>query len=149
MKSFIQTRYVLDLSRQFHRQLSEFYGQLADRAERQRVKLLLAYLSRHEDYLRTCLEGYEERVPRATLDTWLQYVPDEPPLGDLATLTVEPAMTVKDVTEIALRLDDGLIGFYRALADEAASSEVRDLFDNLLEMERHEQMALRREDYTV
>ena len=49
--AFETTKDVLDHARDFHRQLSDHYAQLRDKAERERVKMLLDYLSRHEKHL--------------------------------------------------------------------------------------------------
>ena len=149
MKTFRQTRDVLRLSTQFHQQLSDLYGRLSHVADKQRVKLLLDYLSRHEQALTSCLDGYEARIPRATLDTWLQYMPNDQPLGDVDLSSLGPDMTVREVTELAFDFDDALMSFYRNLARESESADVRVLFESLLQLEEHEQIALRRENFAV
>ena len=72
MKRFKQTKDVLDYARTFHRQLSEYYDSLSKLAEKQRVKMLLDYLSRHEKHLDEILADYEEDASKKVMNTWLK-----------------------------------------------------------------------------
>ncbi len=60
--SFENFKDILDHARAFHRQLSSYYKKLGDKAERERVKMLLDYMSRHEAHLDESLKQYEEEV---------------------------------------------------------------------------------------
>jgi rubrerythrin len=51
-------------------------------------------------------------------------------------------MTIADVTRIGLALDDRLIEVYRESAENASIPEVREVFENLLEMEEEEKHTL-------
>ena len=145
MESFKQVREIFDLSRGFHQRLSEYYGRLASQAERQRAKMLLDYLSRHEANLQSCLERYEAEASNRILGVWCQYVPEAFSFDHLNASLANPAITVDEVTSLVLRLDDALIEFYRDLADNAESAEVRELFESLLQLAVSEEVALKRE----
>ena len=45
-----------------------------------------------------------------------------------------------ELVEMALRIDDYLIALYRQMASEATSSESRQLFDSLVQLEETEKM---------
>lgn len=140
MKTFQQARDVVDHTRNFHHQLSEFYEKLKRETERERVKMLLDYLSRHEKHLEETLAQYEDDVSEKILDAWFQYVPEEED-QDLSPekLHVKPDMSVEDVIRMALQLDDYLVKLYEGMVERANFPEVREAFLNLLELEKQEQ----------
>lgn len=145
MKTFKQTRDVLHLIQEVHHELSELYEELSHQADRIRVRMLLDHMSRHQAGLERCLKVYERLVPAAVLDMWFQYVPDEATVTAVADVHFEPAMSADEITEEALRLDETLVELYRELAANAGSAQVRDVFENLLELERHEELELMRD----
>jgi rubrerythrin len=138
LKAFERTRDVLEHARVFHKQLSELYHQLEGKAERERVRMLLDYLSRHEKHLDESLASYEEEASRMVLDTWFQYTPEADTSQLLAQIKLQPGMSVSDVVRVALRLDDYLVDLYRSMAEHSDIPEVREVFTNLLDMERQE-----------
>ena len=145
MPAFKQVRDVFDLSRRAHRHLSALYERLAHQADRQRVKLLLDYLSRHEANLQSCLQRCQQDLSAKLLDVWLQYVPEALPWAEVDALLATPDITVDQVTDLALRLDAALVEFYAELAENAESREVRELFENLRQMAVAEEVSLKRD----
>ena len=63
-----KTRDILDRARTFHNNISERYRTLSVAAEKEKVKMLLDYLSRHEKNLAKSLEEYEEDASREILE---------------------------------------------------------------------------------
>jgi len=143
MDAMIQVRDVFDLAREFHQNLSEFYAGLAGRTDRTRVKLLLDWLSRHEANLQTGLQRFEEDRTNDVLDAWMEYAPEESPFEGLDAVTIEGQLTVDEVAEMALRLDDALVTFYQDVAEHAEVPEVKRLFETLLTMARHDENDLK------
>jgi len=138
---------VIERAREFHREVSERYAELADEAGRERVRMLLEYLSRHEQSLERTLADYEERAPGEVLDTWLQYVPEAETLERLEPLsrpTLGPDTDVGEIVNLGLEVADALIALYRDVARKAPSDEVREAFGNLVEMEQEEKRKLAR-----
>ena len=144
MKTFERTRDVLDHARSFHQQVSELYQRLEDRAEKERVQMLLDYLRRHEKHLEQSLSDYEKEASKRILDTWFQYTLEEDPSDLLSEVEVREDMAVDDVVRLALRLDDYLIDLYRNMADNADIPEVKEVFTNLLELEQQDEHQLAR-----
>lgn len=140
MKTFQQARDVVDHTRDFHHQLSNFYEKLKGESERERVKMLLDYLSRHEKHLEETLAQYEDDVSEKILDAWFQYIPEEQD-QDISPdkLHVESDMSVEDIIRMAMRLDDYLIKLYEGMVERANFPQVREAFLNILEMEKQEQ----------
>ncbi len=139
---FDQTKDVLNHARKFHRRLSEFYEDLKDSVEKERTRALLDYLSRHETYLDESLAKFQKAVSDNVLDTYINYKPDSANVSAIADFEISDDMSVDDVVAAAMHFDACLIKFYRGMASKANSVKVREMFENLLVMEQHEQIEL-------
>jgi rubrerythrin len=139
-----QTRDILAGAEAFHRQIGEYYHQMSDQAEKPRIKMLLDYLSRHEEQLADSLADYEQNASAAVMDTWFQSKHKLDVCAILKDVKISPEMSVDDVIDLGLKLDDCLITMYRDLAENAHSEDVRTVFQNLLDMEEEEKRQLTR-----
>jgi rubrerythrin len=139
---FDQTKDVLNQARKFHQKLSEFYDDLKDNAEKERTRALLDYLSRHETYLENCLKEFQLDVNKNVLDSYFQYGSDASKLSGISEFEIKAEMNVEDVVAAAMHFDACLIRFYREIAEKAHTEKVREVFENLLVMEEHEQIEL-------
>ncbi len=137
--AYKKTRDVLDKMRLFHKQLSEFYAQMSERANRQKVKLLLDYMSRHETRLEGCLARYEDSAAKRVLDTWFQFVPPIAKREFFQDMELAPDMSVEDVIRTTIQFDNCLAEFCMQMSETAMSEEVRELFSCLLSMEKREE----------
>lgn len=140
--AFDQTKDVLKHVREFHRKLGGFYNELKESTDKERARVLLDSMSRHEKYLDDCLAQYEEQVSDNVLDTYFKYGSESTELTAIADFEIKPGMEVDDVMTAAMHFDACLIEFYREMAQRALSEKVREVFENLLEMEQHEQIEL-------
>lgn len=145
MKTFERTQDVLDHARTFHNELRRLYEQLSTETQKERVKMLLEYLSRHEAHLEESLAAYEAGASKRVLDTWFKYVPQEDKLKEFQDVKLEPDMSIDDVVDVALRMDNCLVEFYKDMATMAVIPEVKEVFTNLLEMEEREKHKLVRD----
>lgn len=139
---FDQTKDVLKQARKFHHKLSEFYEDLKETTDKERTKALLDYLSRHETYLEGCLNEFEKDVDKNVLDSYFQYGSDASKLSGITEFEIKDEMNVEDVVAAAMHFDACLIKFYREIAEKARTDKVREIFENLLVMEEHEQIEL-------
>ena len=149
--SFETTKDVLDYVREFHRHLSEFYHNLSNKTERQRVKLLLDYLSGHEKHLEENLARYEEDVSERILNAWFQYPPPKEVLNACKCVVIEDKedLSVDSVIEMALQLDDCLIDLYKEMVKSSEFEEVKEVFNNLLAMTKQKKMDLVRDSHEL
>ena len=138
-----QTRTILDHAREFHHQVGAYYHHLADHAARMRVRLLLDYMSQHEERLASALADYEGAAPANILDTWFQSAQDTDALKEvsknLRTMHIDSQSDVDDMMQLGIELSGCLIAVYRDLAERAEPDSVRQVFENLLEMEERAQ----------
>lgn len=140
--AFETTKDVLDHAREFHFQLSEFYRVLSNKSEKLRVKMLLDYMSQHEKYLEETLGRYEEEMAKKILNTWFQYPPPKGILNTCREISIEEKeeYTVDDVIEMAVKLDQCLIDLYNEMIKNTETEEMREVFTNLLEMEKRQEL---------
>jgi rubrerythrin len=145
--AFETTKDVLDHAREFHTQLSEFYSLLSRKSEKQRVTLLLDYMSQHEKYLEETLTRYEEEVSEKILNTWFRYPPPKEVLTTCSEINIEEKedLTVDDVIEMAVKLDQCLIDLYKEMIKNSETEEMREVFTNLMEMEKRQELELVRD----
>ena len=144
-----RTRDVLERAREFHTQLSLFYERMGAQAGREKLKMLLTYMSRHETNLADCLHRYEREAAQRILDTWFKYPSDKASCKCFENLTIHPDATVEEVVQLALQLDRCLVDLYTEMAAQSVSQEVRDLFNGLLRTEQKEENQMVRNALTL
>jgi rubrerythrin len=140
-----QVREILDEARAFHAQLGESYRQTADRSGRERLRMLLYYLGRHEEHLAEALKGYAAEGRKQVLDSWIPSKSVEHLLTQLQLLTTADQIGLDDLVERALRYDDHLITFFKLMAEKAPDEAVRNLFLALVRMEERAERVLARD----
>jgi len=131
-----QAKEIIEAARAFHRRASMFYQELSDQAEAGKVKMLLDYLVRHEAHLDRALSDYTQDVRIKALNAWYQYAQDKCLLQPFDISQYPEELTVDDVMNIGLNIDSCLLASYRGMAEATTSSEVREIFENLLLMEQ-------------
>jgi hypothetical protein len=129
---------MLDQVRDFHGQLADYYHQLSESSDRQRVKLLLDHMSNHENQLQEGLRGYEEDASQQVMNTWIDCQFCDEVLATCKQIPISAETSVDSVVKATLDIDSCLIRFYREVADKVESENVRDVFQNLVGMEEAE-----------
>lgn len=140
-----QVRDILNEVAGFHHRLAALYRDTADHSSRERMRMLLYYLSRHEAHLEEALSGVEAAGRQAVLNHWVPLKTVEHLLADLQRLQLPPDLSPEELVERALFFDNLVVSFYRLLADQIPDEAVRQLFLNLLRLEQREEQALARD----
>ncbi len=135
---FKTVRDILDQARAFHRELAEHYRRLGAGADREKLKVLLDFMGRHEQHMAEHLEGYEAEKAGRILGCWFKYSPAVPELGAIEGVELKPDMTVEQVVDASLKFDGALVAFYRQAAETARSQDVKDFFAKVVDMEQRE-----------
>ena len=139
--SFKQTRDLLDHARDFHQRLILFYMDLLDRATEDETFELIEDLIEHEQIFEARLKEYEEAVSDTTLDTYFKYVIDDTDQR-FGEYEIPERVDTDYVIGAARHFDECLSCFYEEMAKRTLSGGTRDILENLMEMERREQIAL-------
>lgn len=138
--SFKTVRDVLVLSQDIHSSASNLYEQLREQTQRERVDMLLKFLSKHEEELAQILAKVTADVSEKILDEWHQTE-----LTSVAQILdgckeCHPDISVDELVNMALRVDDSLISLYKHMASESSTDGARQLFNNLVLLEENEKM---------
>lgn len=129
---WLRTREILNLSRNFYKQVRLFYEELNDRNDMQRMEMLLEAVQRHVEYLEKELLSLEKEAPPEVLDAWFQFTPDPPELDIDFRERLRNGMTVDDVVKMTLDFDSALVEFYRRVIESTKFAGVREIFRNLM-----------------
>ncbi|MEX0704276.1 MAG: hypothetical protein WD069_19405 [Planctomycetales bacterium] len=133
--SYRQVGDILQEIEAVHRALAVFYQDWAAHAEDERAQAVLAHVRRHEDFFKEALARYEPQAAQGILDTWIQYTPEEALNDALKEVELSADISVDDVAEVVLRVDQALLEAYRQLSESTAAPRVRELFTTLMELE--------------
>ncbi|WP_051677151.1 ferritin family protein [Maridesulfovibrio frigidus] len=133
---------VIEQTKAFHKKLGDFYQNLADKVEKERVKILLEYMSRHHDHIAIIIDEYESSAAENILSTWFMFVHKECDLSPFFDANIGPDMTAQQVIKVAVDLDKCLLDTYEGLLQNDIADDVREVFQSLLEMEKLEKIKL-------
>lgn len=145
MNNFEQVKDVLDYAKTVHADLRKFYDSLNEKNQQERVKILLDYLSRHENHLEETLERFEAGSQTHVLETWMQYAPSINIQQLIDGKSIRTDMSVDDVVKLAVEFDDAVVELFREAADECEIPTVKEVFHNLVELENQEKLRLVRD----
>lgn len=133
---------ILQYSKDLHVHARKLYEQLKDSSQRERVDMMLDLLSEHEKTLGAQVADLHGSASKAVLNEWHQFEPKkiEEVLVNCQALNSE--MSVDNLVDVALKIDDFMIDFYRQIASEATSRATREIFTNLIQLEENEKMQI-------
>jgi len=140
-----QVKEILEIIQSFHSDLSIYYFSLKEKAGDQRARMMLDYLSRREEYISEYLEKYLHDAKEKVLNSWIKNVPWLPKdvfVHCVEELEIVPPLYVDDILDIAMHYDECLVDFFSILVDETGSTRAQDIFANLLNAAKKEEMKL-------
>ena len=136
-----QVKDVLDSTRSVHERAHVYFANLASRCAEPRAKMLLDYLSEHEQRLGQAICDMQADAAPKVLDTWVNSVE---PVGHLADrldwdTASRSTASFDELVALGLEIDNKVIDIYSDLAQRAEPPWLRDTFQSLLEMEQQEE----------
>jgi len=129
MRTYKQTSEIFDYVRLFHEQMRCYYDELYENTDKQRLRLFLEYLSQHEKNREGTLAKYEKEASTKIMDTWFQYVPERYSLNLFKNLEINSDMSVDDVVNTTLRMNEFLVELYKGLIEETKIEEIKEVFN--------------------
>lgn len=139
--SFNQTREILDHARDFHRRLIRFYLSLRNSSADEITLKLIDELVEHEKQLEHRLADYEDGAASDTMDTFFKYMiatTDQ----TFENYVIPERIDVDYVIKATRYFDEYLTRFYDSMAQRAVSVHVKEMLENLRQLEQREQLAL-------
>jgi len=145
MRKFDQVKDIIEYSQEIHDRLAGFYDELSDKHQSSRIKMLLDYLRRHERNIAECLSQFENDTAQKMMDTWLEFAPTTNINEKIKYLPLHSDITLAQIVETALDVDNAIVALYRDLKDHVDLPELKELFENMIEMEDNEKKRLVRD----
>lgn len=137
--SFSQLKDALHWIADYQRDLKEQYQKLAQDAPETKVGAILQYLGDHAGETETGLRRYLETAPAEMLETWSRTTPELPQIPQLEkSKCCLCSSTVKEVTEMALRIHTAKDSMYQTLEEFSELQSQRELLRTLREAEAAE-----------
>lgn len=138
--SYSTVKDVLDYSRRLHEHARNLYLQMRDQTQRERVDMMLILLAAHEDTLAQAMSDMQEHTGQKVLNEWHQFEPGSisDALSNVRELHAD--LSVDELVQVALHIDDYLIGLYRQMLSETTSADARQVFQSLIQLEEAEKM---------
>ena len=135
---FETAREVIEHASAFHQELSDIYQALAADHSPDKTKMLLDYLIQHERELADAINRYKTDTSKGVLDTWFQFTHDADILKLAQHDELSAEASVEDVSTFFMSVGDQLIELYEEMASQADEPDLRNVFTNLIEMQRQE-----------
>lgn len=136
-------KHVLEWTKSTHQNLSKCMVHCAEHHESERARMLLNYLSEHENTLMKVLQGFIDTSKTKTLSTWcLEYL-DRKPI--VTHECCEEGFIGKDLSEIieaVVAQHHEIISLYKYLHSRAEIPSVSELTEQLIELEEHHAMQM-------
>lgn len=139
---FEQTEDVLYHARAFHLVLNRYYHSAAKRSKSTKLKLMLEYLAKNEHKLAIAIADYQDQAPPSVLQAWFQYTDDANVLILPDFVKSDATKSIENLTELANKLGDELIELYLEMANHVNAESIKEVFNNLAQMQRQEQRKL-------
>jgi rubrerythrin len=132
-------RHLLDDARKFHQELEALYEQESDQADKDKLRMILDFMGRHEKALEQWIAETEAGVAPRILDMRLHFMPDIAECEDFAPVTFPKDVSIQEAIRTALHFDDCLVAYYRQMAEGPVPPEVKELFRVLMRAEKSEE----------
>lgn len=137
---------ILELTRRLHANLADKLKRAARDSQHEKLRMLLYYLSQHEQELSRVIALSEEDAEKAALQTWCAEYFDKQPFKPETLGNLDFAnMNTNDVLRSLLAVHGRIIDLYRYLSTRAEVTSTKELLNGLLALEQHEIMRMIRD----
>lgn len=140
---------LIEQVRVYHGRLEGLFSRVQGEASTERLQMVAEYLRRHQDHLQRALDELEDETESTILNTYFKYTPQDSPLDELGTVSLNGDTPVEEVVRRLLELDQRLVNWMRELGEKADAPSVQDFFRRLAEMEEEEKVRKTRETLAV
>ena len=135
---------VLKQAERFEKMLADYYADLAEHTSREGVRLLTDYMSRHRVRMHEELAKLPTEQIEHISASPLRYQPQAADCKCFEGLDLPPDASASQVLDVAMVLDECLMGLYRQVLQQDVEPEVRDLFESLLRSEQRDEIELKK-----
>lgn len=136
MKTFETVKDIFENTQNFHHFAAEFYQQLGEQTSNERTKMLLSYMYKHEQDSASALKQFAQHTDKSVLNTWIQITLENSPKDFFKGLSAHNNMSLEEVGVLGQKVDAYLVDVFDDLQVVAATEDHREIFRNLMEMEK-------------
>ena len=124
--------------------LVEFYSGIESSTDKDSLKILVDYMSRHEQTMKDKLSQITLEQQKQVTEEWIKYDSEYATCKCFQDLDMNKMKAVDDVIRAGLKLNQCLINLYHQIAESTSLKEVKKLFYSLEVMEIAEEKKLAR-----
>ena len=135
---------ILEHIEKFENMLTELYTKFSQESQKETVHMLAEYLARHRHRTMEALEQLPPEQMEHVRDVRLQYPPHIPGPHCLEEIDIAADSTPEEMLDAAMQFDECLIHMYEQIAEQTIEHETRDLFENLIQLERNDELKLKK-----
>ena len=135
---------VLRTVEDFESRLVEYYAEISKRTTSEGVHLLADYMGRHRRRLAAALERVPEAKRERIGGCHLRYEPARPSCSCFEDRELPPDLPSSEILDMAVEVDECLIGLYKQVLQQDLDPEVRELFEALLHCEEGDEIELKK-----
>lgn len=134
---------ILDWTKQLHEELAEVYRRSSGENEDEKTRLLMNYVADHQQRLADAIANYEKDPGVTLMDSWIQdYVEKNPFMQGWRSFMNLSGMNFDQVLDNTVKAHQQLISLYEELAEASKTERMKELFENLQNLEQHELMRM-------
>ena len=127
----------------FHQHLTQCLSHCADKNTDERARMMLAYLSDHENALRNVVSGFESSGDTHALNTWCyEYVAKHPIVQHAYCDAPFAELDAAQIMAVIIDQHQQVIELYRYLASRVDIPSAQELMESLHSLEEHEMMRM-------
>ncbi len=135
---------VLKHAEQFERMLSDYYARLSERSNREGVRLLADYMSRHRRRIGEALQKLSQEQVKRVCSEPLRYAPQAADCRCFEGIELPPGAGAEQVLDVAVTFDECLVRLYRQVLQQPMDQEVLELFESLVRTEQRDEIQLKK-----
>lgn len=133
---------IIEACRSQHQMLSEVLKTFTEESGNERAKLIFDYLSTHEQQVAHLLRRIAETAEPKALHTWVyEYLTQQSEFAPLAADTFA-GKSADEIIASVFSFHQQASDLYRELKTQDDALSIRDVLDQLIELEQHEAMQM-------
>jgi hypothetical protein len=139
LRAYENVDHVLSVLSEMHEHIAQVINELSGQARSDRRKMILNYLAEHQSKRATALAAYRRGADATLLKQWFQIPFPEDPLDLIASLRAR-APDETSIDGLVSEIDTFMDRLLPHLRDRSETSNVKTLFQDLLDIETRERL---------
>ena len=135
---------VLKTAEEFEARLVEYYNEISRRTTSEGMRLMACYIGRHRRRLSQAMSRMPDDARARVCSRPIRYEPAPPDRSCFESNPLSPDAPANEILDIAVQVDECLIGLYKQVLQQELDPEVRELFESLVQCEEWDEVELKK-----